>query len=60
MCVHPGHQRQGLATFMLRHAAEKVAEQGDMTITLGTDTDMAAFQLYRRHGFKILENQDEK
>ena len=53
MVVHPDCQRQGLGAFMVAYAKEKAAAQGYRSITLGTDTSMAAFQLYRRCGFEI-------
>ena len=58
MCVHPDDQRRGLGAFMLRHAIKEVAAQGSKSITLGTDTRMAAFRLYCQYGFKIMEEQE--
>jgi ribosomal protein S18 acetylase RimI-like enzyme len=55
MCVLPEYQRQGFGTFMLRFALEKVANAGHKSITLGTDTAMGAFQLYRMNNFKVME-----
>lgn len=55
MCVLPDFQRQGLGRFMLRYAMKEGAAQGNRSITLSTDTNMAAFQLYRRNGFEIVE-----
>ncbi len=57
MCIHPDFQRQGLGEFMLLYAMQEIAAQGNISITLGTDTNMAAFQLYRKFGFKIKEDQ---
>jgi ribosomal protein S18 acetylase RimI-like enzyme len=57
MCVHPDHQRQGLGEFMLHHALQAVGTQGYKSITLGTERSMGAFQLYRKYGFKILEDE---
>jgi ribosomal protein S18 acetylase RimI-like enzyme len=56
MCVHPDHQRRGLGRFMLVFAMQEVAAQGHKSITLGTDTDMAAFHFYRKYGFKIMKD----
>jgi ribosomal protein S18 acetylase RimI-like enzyme len=55
MCVAPEYQRLGVATFMLHFAIKEVAALGNHSITLGTDTNMAAFQLYRQNGFEIVE-----
>lgn len=55
MVVHPDYQYQGLGKFMVRYAIEKAAAQGCRSITLGTDTNMGAFQLYHKHGFIVKE-----
>lgn len=55
MCVHPNHQHQGIGKFMLSYAMNEVAARGNETITLNTDVNMAAFQLYRQYGFEITE-----
>lgn len=58
MCVLPGFQGQGLGRFMLDFVKQKAAAQGYRTITLGTDTNMVAFQLYCKHGFKVVEDRE--
>lgn len=55
MVVHPNYQRQGLGAFMVQFAKQEVASQGHQSITLGTDTNMGAFQLYRKYGFTIID-----
>jgi len=55
MVVHPNYQRQGLGAFMVQFAKQEVAAQGHHSITLGTDTNMGAYQLYRKYGFTIIE-----
>jgi ribosomal protein S18 acetylase RimI-like enzyme len=55
MVVHPDHQRQGLGSFMVQFAKQEVAAQGHQSITLGTETSMGAFQLYRKYGFIIID-----
>lgn len=57
MCVHPEHQRHGLGKFMLRHAIQAVKNQGYKSITLGTEQEMVAFQMYQKYGFKILKDE---
>jgi ribosomal protein S18 acetylase RimI-like enzyme len=59
MVVHPDYQRQGLGAFMVQYVKVKTAEQGCRSITLGTDTSMSAFQLYRKYGFEILADIQE-
>ena len=53
MCVHPDWQDQGLGKLMLRQVLQQVAAQGLETLTLGTETGMRAFHLYRDHGFQV-------
>jgi ribosomal protein S18 acetylase RimI-like enzyme len=55
MVVHPDYQRQGLGAFMVAYAIGGAAAQGHRSITLGTEKSMAAFQLYRKYGFQIME-----
>jgi len=59
MIVHPDHQRQNLGAFMVQHVKAKGAEQGCRSITLGTDTSMGAFQLYRKYGFEMIVDPQE-
>jgi ribosomal protein S18 acetylase RimI-like enzyme len=54
MCVHPNCQRQGLGSFMLYFAKREAASQGYKTITIWTEPDMGAFQLYCKNGFKTM------
>jgi ribosomal protein S18 acetylase RimI-like enzyme len=58
MCVHPDCQRQGLGSFMLNYAKKEAALGGYQTITLWTEMDMGAFELYRKHGFEITEEKE--
>ena len=55
MVVHPDYQRQGLGAFMVEYAKQEVAAQGYESMTLGTDTNMGAFQLYRKYGFTMID-----
>jgi ribosomal protein S18 acetylase RimI-like enzyme len=54
MCVHPNWQGQGLGRLMLRQVMQRVAAEGLETVTLGTETGMRAFHLYRNHGFQVM------
>ena len=58
MCVHPDFQRQGLGSFMLNYAKKEAALGGHRTITLWTERHMGAFELYRKHSFKITEEKE--
>jgi len=58
MCVHPTCQRQGIGSYMLNHLKAKAALQGYQSITLWTEVNMGAFELYCKHGFKITEEKE--
>ena len=58
MCVHPQFQHQGLGAFMLRHAKVQAGAQGQESMTLWTEIELGAFELYRKHGFKITEGKE--
>ena len=58
MVVHPSFQRRGLGAFMVQYVIKKATAQGCRSITLGTDTQMGAFQLYRKYGFEIIQETD--
>jgi ribosomal protein S18 acetylase RimI-like enzyme len=53
MCVHPDFQGRGLGKLSLQIIQKRAAAQGYKTITLGTETEMRAFQLYRKYGFAV-------
>lgn len=55
MCVHPERQRTGLGKLMLSTIMQQVTQQNFQTITLGTETGMRAFDLYRQFNFEIVE-----
>jgi len=55
MCVRPEFQRQGIGALMLRRVMAGAVAAGYRAITLGTDTDMGAFQLYCKYGFEIVD-----
>ena len=52
MCVHPEYQSKGLGGFLLNRVIEKAQISGCQTITLGTETEMRAYQLYKTSGFQ--------
>lgn len=56
MCVHPDFQGQGLGKLILQIIQKRAAAQGYKTITLGTETGMRAFQLYRKYGFEAVDS----
>ena len=53
MCLLPAYQGRGLGKQMLDQIKSIALEQGIKTLTLGTEPEMKAFQLYRKAGFKI-------
>ena len=55
MAVHPDYQGRGLGDYLVLHAIAVAESEGHRTITLGTDTNMKAFHLYRKHGFQVRE-----
>jgi len=55
MCNEPGCRRRGLGEFLLHIAMNQAALKGVKTITLGTDTSMAAYELYKKNGFTIID-----
>ena len=54
MCITPDWQGEGLGKFLLHLIMREAIEAGYQTITLGTETEMRAFQLYHKHGFEIV------
>jgi ribosomal protein S18 acetylase RimI-like enzyme len=48
MCVHPGCQGIGLGKLMLRNAITRSLERGTRTMTLGTEREMRAYNLYKK------------
>lgn len=53
MCVHPEHQRIRLGEAMLVHILRKAVDEGIPLISLGTEPEMRACQLYKKYGFEI-------
>ena len=55
MCVHPDYQGLGLGKAMLHTAMRNAQTQGMQSMTLGTETKMRAYHLYRKNGFEVLD-----
>ena len=55
MCIHPDFRRKGLGSLLLHHVMGQAAQDGYLTISLGTETEMAAYHLYREHGFRVTQ-----
>ncbi|MCP4424633.1 MAG: GNAT family N-acetyltransferase [Chloroflexi bacterium] len=53
MCIHPDWQSAGLGKLLLHLIMQKAADAGYKTISLGTEKEMRAFQLYRQNGFAV-------
>ncbi|HRW94135.1 MAG TPA: GNAT family N-acetyltransferase [Thermotogota bacterium] len=53
MCIEQTYRGKGLGKMLLQMIFHKAWENGDKTITLGTDIRMKAFQLYVKHGFEV-------
>jgi len=51
MCILPKFQGLGYGKELLKAVLNRAFELGDETITLGTETTMKAYQLYRKFGF---------
>ncbi len=54
MVVRPDMQSRGLGKLMLGIAQQRAAAEGAQTMTLGTETAMRAYHLYRNHGFAVV------
>lgn len=53
MCILPAYQGRGLGAQMLNRIKSIALMNGIETLTLGTEPDMKAFQLYHKGGFEI-------
>ena len=54
MVIRPELQGQGLGKLMLAIAQQRAGADGARTLTLGTETAMRAYHLYRKHGFSVV------
>lgn len=55
MCVLPEFQSKGIGRLMLEYIESWSTLNDIATITLGTESKMKAFQLYKDFGFKVTE-----
>ncbi|MFX1255602.1 MAG: GNAT family N-acetyltransferase [Promethearchaeota archaeon] len=53
MCIHPDFWGRKLGKLLLLLVMKRATLQGHKILTLGTESDMRAFQLYRKNGFKV-------
>ena len=53
MCIESEFRRRGLGERLLHILMNEASQQGYKTITLGTDTSMGAYYLYKKNGFEI-------
>ena len=53
MCIKPSYQGKGLGKFLLFKIMEILKHQGSKKVTLGTETEMRAYNLYKKYGFDI-------
>jgi GNAT superfamily N-acetyltransferase len=51
-CIHPKFGQQGYGKLLLQLTMKKAAQLGIRTMTLLTDTEIRAFELYRKNGWK--------
>lgn len=55
MCLLPAYQGLGLGKAMLNRIKNIALENGCRSLSLGTEPEMKAYQLYRNHGFSVTE-----
>ena len=53
MCVLPQFQSQDLGRLLLYEVMKCVANQRHKSITLGTEPEMRAYDLYRKNGLQV-------
>ncbi|MFW9915709.1 MAG: GNAT family N-acetyltransferase [Candidatus Thorarchaeota archaeon] len=51
-CIHPEFGQQGYGKLLLRLTMKKAAQLGMRTMTLFTDTEIRAYELYRKNGWR--------
>ncbi|MFX0114015.1 MAG: GNAT family N-acetyltransferase, partial [Candidatus Hodarchaeota archaeon] len=51
ICIHPSFAQRGLGKLLLLLTMQKAIDQGIQTMTLYTDTEIRAFELYRKNGW---------
>ncbi len=55
MCIKPEYQDRGLGKAMLNRIKNIALENGCESLTLGTETEMKAYHLYKKSGFRVSE-----
>ena len=58
-CVRPDVQRTGVGTGLMRHLEDRLREIGVNTIHLGTHKGTPAETFYRKHGYKVSDEEIE-
>lgn len=58
-CVRPDVQRTGVGTKLLRNLEDRLRETGVNTIYLGTNKGTPAEAFYRKHGYKVSDEEIE-
>jgi ribosomal protein S18 acetylase RimI-like enzyme len=53
MCIRPEYRDRGIGKAMLHRIKNIALENGCKTLTLGTEPEMKAYQLYQNHGFMV-------
>jgi ribosomal protein S18 acetylase RimI-like enzyme len=56
LATHPDHQRQGIASALLKEAEERARQRGIVRIEAWTRDDAAAQRWYQRHGFAQIDS----
>ena len=54
MCLLPEYRKQGIGKAMLQRIKDIALKNGCRTLTLGTEPEMKAYQLYLDHGFRVI------
>ena len=54
MCLLPEYRNLGIGKAMLQRIKDIALKKGCRTLTLGTEPEMEAYQLYIHHGFKVI------
>jgi GNAT superfamily N-acetyltransferase len=55
MCILPEYQNHGIGKSMLHRIKQAALDNGCKTLTLGTETEMKAYHLYKSNGFMVTE-----
>ena len=58
-CVRPDVQRTGVGTRLLKRLEERLGKSGVSTVYLGTNKETPAEAFYKRHGYKVSDEEIE-